>query len=82
MDSRLIFLPHVRMRREDGRHDVGHLIGLVLLAVGQGDGKSTSIRPKQTKPPQGGIRQKSFPRKVPKHNAYVHVPKTDTGGLV
>ena len=42
MDSRLIFLPHMRMRREDGRNDVRHLIGLVSLAVDQGDRK---IRP-------------------------------------
>ena len=32
----------MRMRREDGRNDVGHLIGLVSLAVDQGDWK---IRP-------------------------------------
>ena len=42
MDSRLIFLPHMRMRREDGGNDVRHLIGLVSLAVDQGDRK---IRP-------------------------------------
>ncbi len=37
MDSRLIFLPHMNMRRENGRHDDRHLIGLVSLVVDHGD---------------------------------------------
>ena len=42
MDSRLIFLPHVRMRREDGGNDVWRIIGFASLVVDQGDRK---IRP-------------------------------------
>lgn len=42
MDSRLIFLPHKRMRREDGRYTVRRIIGFASLAVDQGDRK---IRP-------------------------------------
>ncbi len=42
MDSRLIFLPHGRMRWEDGRHNAGRIIGFASLAVDQGDRK---IRP-------------------------------------
>ena len=42
MDSRLIFLPHVRMRREDGRNDVWRIIGFASLAVDPGERK---IRP-------------------------------------
>jgi hypothetical protein len=42
MDSRLIFLPHGRMRWEDGRYYVRRIIGFASLAVDQGDRK---IRP-------------------------------------
>ncbi len=42
MDSRLIFLPHGRMRWEDGRYNAERIIGFALLAVDQGDRK---IRP-------------------------------------
>jgi hypothetical protein len=48
----------------------------------EGIGKSAPNTSEQTEPPQGGTQQKSFPRKVPKLTVYVHVPKTDTGGLV
>ena len=43
MDSRLIFLPHGRMRWEDGRNDAGRMIGFASLAVDQGD---RQIRPR------------------------------------
>lgn len=43
MDSRLIFLPHGRMRWEDGRNYAGRIIGFASLAVDQGDRK---IRPR------------------------------------
>lgn len=42
MDSRLIFLPHGRMRWEDGRYTVRRIIGFASLVVDQGDRK---IRP-------------------------------------
>jgi hypothetical protein len=37
MDSRLIFLPHGRMRWEDGRYNVRRIIGFASLVVDQGD---------------------------------------------
>ncbi len=54
MDSRLIFLPHVRMRWDDERHDDGHLIGLVSLALDQGDRK---IRPRTVDADETAARQ-------------------------
>ena len=82
MDSRSTFLRRVGMRWDDGRYNVGLVIGFMSWAVDRQVGKSACTTSRQTKPPQGGIRQKSSPRKISKHNFNAHVPKTDTGGLV
>ena len=67
---------------DDGRHDARHVIGFVSWAIGRVSGKSDTVTPRQTRPAQAGIWQKSSPRKVSKHKPNAHVPKTDTGGLV
>jgi hypothetical protein len=74
--------PTVGCEWDDGRYKTGRLIGLASLVPGRRVGKSARATPEQAKPQQCGIRSKSFPRKTPQHNPIVHVPKTDTGGLV
>ena len=86
MVSRLIFLPHIDIRRDDGEYKIKHIIGFDVGRFKDGDQANPvpaarHIR-RRSKPPQGGMWLKSPPRKVSKITMQAHVPITDTGGLV